>query len=51
MEEIIAAFSQDEAELLDFGVSDEASEKAGCEAKEGGAVTLAFCSGLDTCPA
>jgi hypothetical protein len=30
MEEIIAAFSPDEAELLDFGVSDDALESRLC---------------------
>jgi hypothetical protein len=43
---------QTEEELLSFQVSDEALEAAAGSVKENaGAFTLAFCSGLDTCPA
>jgi hypothetical protein len=38
-------------EILSFEVSDEALEMAAGSVKEkAGAFTLAFCSGLDTCP-
>ena len=38
-------------EILSFKVSDEALEMAAGSVKEkAGAFTLAFCSGLDTCP-
>ena len=38
-------------EILSFKVSDEGLEMAAGSAKEkAGAFTLAFCSGLDTCP-
>jgi hypothetical protein len=40
-----------EEEILSFEVSDEALEMAAGSIKEkAGAFTLAFCSGLDTCP-
>jgi hypothetical protein len=40
-----------EEEILSFEVSDEALEAAASSVKEkAGAFTLAFCSGLDTCP-
>jgi hypothetical protein len=40
-----------EEEILSFEVSDEALEAAAVSVKEkAGAFTLAFCSGLDTCP-
>jgi len=43
---------QREEEILTFDVSDEALEAAAGSVKEkAGAFTLAFCSGLDTCPA
>jgi hypothetical protein len=42
---------QREEEILTFDVSDEALETAAGTVKEkAGAVTVAFCSGLDTCP-
>jgi hypothetical protein len=42
---------QREEEILTFEVSDEALEAAAGTVKEkAGAFTLAFCSGLDTCP-
>ena len=42
----------EEEETLTFEVSDEALEAAAGSVKEkAGAFTLAFCSGLDTCPA
>ena len=40
-----------EEEILSFEVSDEALEAAaGSVTEKAGAFTLAFCSGLDTCP-
>jgi len=40
-----------EEEILSLQVSDEALEAAAGSVKEkAGAFTLAFCSGLDTCP-
>jgi hypothetical protein len=43
---------QREEEILTFDISDEALEAAAGMMKEkAGAFTLAFCSGLDTCPA
>jgi len=43
---------QREEEILTFEVSDEALEAAAGTMKEkASAFTLAFCSGLDTCPA
>ena len=42
---------QREEEILSFEVSDEVLEAAAGSVKEkAGAFTLAFCSGLDTCP-
>ena len=47
-----AAVDQIEENLLSYEVSDEAVEAAGYETEGlGHAITLAFCSGLDTCPA
>ena len=44
-------FIGSEEEILSFEVSDEALEMAAGSVKEkAGAFTLAFCSGLDTCP-
>jgi hypothetical protein len=44
-------YIQREEEILGFEVSDEALEAAAGSVKEkAGAFTLAFCSGLDTCP-
>jgi hypothetical protein len=44
-------YIQREEEILSFEVSDEALEAAAGSIKEkAGAFTLAFCSGLDTCP-
>jgi hypothetical protein len=43
---------QREEEILSIEISDEALEAAAGSVKEkAGAFTLAFCSGLDTCPA
>ena len=42
--------SQREEEILTFDVSDEALEAAAGTVEKAGAFTLAFCSGLDTCP-
>ena len=40
-----------EEQILSFEVSDEALEAAaGSVQEKAGAFTLAFCSGLDTCP-
>ncbi|HEX4042590.1 MAG TPA: hypothetical protein VHY10_12880 [Xanthobacteraceae bacterium] len=42
---------QMEDDILAFDVSDEALEAAAGTVKEkAGAMTVAFCSGLDTCP-
>jgi len=42
---------QREEDILTFDVSDEALEAAAGTVKEkAGSVTVAFCSGLDTCP-
>jgi hypothetical protein len=42
---------QSEQEVLTYEVSDEALEAAaGAVTEKAGALTLAFCSGLDTCP-
>ena len=44
-------YIQREDEILNLEVSDEALEAAAGSVKEkAGAFTLAFCSGLDTCP-
>jgi hypothetical protein len=44
-------YIQREEDVLSFEVSDEALEAAAGLVKEkAGAFTLAFCSGLDTCP-
>jgi hypothetical protein len=44
-------YIQREEEILSFEVSDEVLEAAAGSVKEkAGAFTLAFCSGLDTCP-
>ena len=49
---MIHTIEQTEEEILSFQVSDEALEAAAGSVKENaGAFTLAFCSGLDTCPA
>jgi hypothetical protein len=52
MSETIIRSSRDETEMHDlyFDAPDDALEVAG-RGKEGGAFTLSFCSGLDTCPA
>ncbi len=43
---------QNEADILAYEVSDAALEAAATAAKDkAGSITLAFCSGLDTCPA
>jgi hypothetical protein len=43
---------QTEEEILSFQVSDEAIEAAAGSAREiVAALTVAFCTGLDTCPA
>jgi hypothetical protein len=45
-------FRIEEEEILSFDVSDEALEAAAGTVKDkAGAFTLAFCSGLDSCPA
>jgi hypothetical protein len=49
---MIHTIEQIEEEILSVQVSDEALEAAAGSVKENaGAFTLAFCSGLDTCPA
>ena len=41
-----------EEEILIYRISDETLEAAACGMQDkAGAFTLAFCSGLDTCPA
>ena len=48
---MIDKYIEREEEILSFEVSDEALEMAAGSVKEkAGAFTLAFCSGLDTCP-
>jgi hypothetical protein len=48
---MIDKYIEREDEILSFEVSDEALEAAAGSVKEkAGAFTLAFCSGLDTCP-
>ncbi len=43
---------QNDADIFAEQVSDEALEAAATASKEkAGSITLAFCSGLDTCPA
>jgi len=46
----LTTIDQTEEEILACDVSDEALETAASKDKAG-AITLAFCSGLDTCPA
>ena len=47
----ITTISQTEEEILTYEVADEAVEAAACMVRDAaGSVTLAFCSGLDTCP-
>jgi len=41
---------QIDEEILSLDISDEALEAAARPADKTGNVTLAFCSGLDTCP-
>jgi len=44
-------YIESEEQILSFDVSDEVLEAAAGSVKEKvGAFTLAFCSGLDTCP-
>jgi hypothetical protein len=44
--------TDNEDRILTFDVTDDALEKAANVVKEcGGALTVSFCSGLDTCPA
>jgi hypothetical protein len=48
---MIDKYIERDEEILSFKVSDEALEMAAGSVKEkAGAFTLAFCSGLDTCP-
>ncbi|HEX3936791.1 MAG TPA: hypothetical protein VHX43_04735 [Xanthobacteraceae bacterium] len=43
---------EDEEAILAYEVSDEAVEAAAASVRHGGvSATVAFCSGLDTCPA
>ena len=52
MTDIANQIDRSEQDLLAFEVSDSALEAAACLASElAGAATVAFCSGLDTCPA
>ena len=46
-----STIGQTEEEILSFDIADEAIESAACLLREkAGAMTAAFCSGLDTCP-
>ena len=48
---MVDKYIEREEKILSFEVSDEALEMAAGSVKEkAGAFTLAFCSGLDTCP-
>lgn len=51
MREIFGLSDQDGEEMLALEVTDDALERAACIVNEGGVATIAFCSGLDTCPA
>ena len=51
MRVIFGSPNQDGEEMLAFEVTDDALERAARIVKEGGVATIAFCSGLDTCPA
>jgi hypothetical protein len=42
---------QNEEEILNYEVSDEAMETAAGASRDKAVATAAFCSGLDTCPA
>jgi hypothetical protein len=44
-------YDQGEEEILTCAVSDEALEAAGTSKDKAGSITLAYCSGLSTCPA
>lgn len=44
-------FGVTEDDIVAYEVCDEALEAAACTQDRAGAITLAFCSGLDTCPA
>ena len=51
MKDSAIAVERIEEEFLTYDVSDEALEAAAGMAKDkAGSLTLAFCSGLDTCP-
>ncbi|HEX3505858.1 MAG TPA: hypothetical protein VHU22_20960 [Xanthobacteraceae bacterium] len=52
MDNLSINLQDSEKEILSHQVSDEALEIAAGTAKEGaGSLTVAFCTGLDTCPA
>jgi hypothetical protein len=51
MEMSTIKFEVTDEEILGYDVADEALEAAACGNEKAGAITLAFCSGLDTCPA
>jgi hypothetical protein len=51
MEKSTVKFDETDDEILGYDVADEALEAAACGNEKAGAITLAFCSGLDTCPA
>ncbi len=51
MNKTMIGFDLAEDEIVACEVSDEALEAAACANEGAGAITLAFCSGLDTCPA
>jgi len=51
MKKMIDSFGDDNAEVLVREIPDDALERAACIVTEGGVYTVAFWSGLDTCPA
>jgi hypothetical protein len=51
MNDITIELEQAEEEILTYEVSDNALESAACTITwKAGSMTLAFCSGLDSCP-
>jgi len=50
MGDVVTDLSNADQEIFLFDASDEALETAAAPQDNAGAVTLAFCSGLDACP-
>lgn len=51
MSQTVAKHDESDEEILSCQIADEALEGAAATVRErAGALTLAFCSGLDTCP-